>query len=485
MLNVLVIHNNLPSQFNHLIPYLKRRPDIYPIGIKAKNRSSPMSDHKVLRNMRIEEYTLNNVSLHSDNYLVSLLDHNIIRAELVAQITDEIKKQGYTPDIIVAHTAWGEPMFLKDRFPNAKLILLQEFMYGPNAPDINFDHEYRVDDRIINVSNVRRLVDAHACLDADVIITPIHWQKSLIPDIFKPKVEVVHDGIDTNYMCPNDSASFTLENGKVLTKRDKVITYISRGLEPYRGYHKFVEAIPLIQKLDPEIEIVIVGNDQVYYSPKLDHPTLTYREYYLRPYQNDIDFNKVHFYKNLDQQLLISLIQLTSVHSYYTYPFFSSLTIFEAMSCGGVVLGSSTPPVTEFIEDGINGYLFDFFNVNEFATKAVEIVNADAKLRDQLAVISHNARETIKARLDWDMQIEPIWDRLLKNKLRHISMAIRGHGYMCRFYISAISSRCDLGYPLALYTSCSDSYKSIFLELYISKYASPFINALMPTIISI
>jgi glycosyltransferase involved in cell wall biosynthesis len=140
---------------------------------------------------------------------------------------------------------------------------------------------------------------------------------------------------------------------------------------------------------------------------------MTYREYYFNQIKNKADFSKVHVYSNLPQELCCRLMQVSTLHAYYTYPFFSSLTILEAMSTGCVVIGSKTGPVEEFITDGMTGYLFDFFNIKQFAEKAVRIIHQDP---DQRYRVGMRAREFIKACLDWETRVQPFWERFLKLK---------------------------------------------------------------------
>ena len=51
--------------------------------------------------------------------------------------------------------------------------------------------------------------------------------------------------------------------------QEELITYVARNLEPYRGFHMFMRAIPEIQRRRPKARIVIVGGDEVSYSPRL------------------------------------------------------------------------------------------------------------------------------------------------------------------------------------------------------------------------
>lgn len=410
---ILLVHQNLPSQFSNLIPFLKNHPNVELVGIKEKNESSPFSYHKVLRDMNIVEYTLANLDRSKENFLVSMLDNHVLRGQIVGRIADALKKQNFIPDVIIGHSGWGELLFLKDRFPKAHFVVLQEFFHGPQESDINFDPEFQIDDRIIDVSIMNRSIDLQACFDADVIMTPTQWQAEQIPSEFQRKIKVVHDGIRTDIFKPDETAEFKLRNGKILSKKDKVITYIARGLEPYRGFHSFVRALPEIQRQDPEVEIVIVGNDDIYYSPPLADSNITYRQYYFNQVKDKVDFSRIHIYANLPQELCKRLLQISTVHAYYTYPFFSSLSILEAMSTGCVVLGSKTGPVEEFITDGRTGYLFDFFNTKQFAKKAIEIINQHP---DERYRVGMRARDFIKACLDWETKIQPFWERFLKIK---------------------------------------------------------------------
>lgn len=410
---ILIVHQNLPSQFCNLIPFLANHPNVELVGIKEKSDSSPFSNHEHLSGMNLIEYTLAAFDRSKEDFLVSMLDGHITRGRMVGAIANTLKEQAFIPDVIIVHSGWGEALFLKDRFPNAQFIILQEFFYGPKAPDINFDKEFQVSDKVNDVTIMNRSIALQACFDADVIMTPTQWQAELIPSEFQRKIKVVHDGIRTDFFMPDDEAEFKLSTGKVLTKKDKVITYIARGLEPYRGFHTFVRSIPEIQRLDPDIEIVIVGNDHVYYSPRLADPNSSYREYYFNQIKDKVNLSKIHIYSNLPQDLCKRLLQVSTVHAYYTYPFFSSLTILEAMACGCVVLGSKTGPVEEFITDGRTGYLFDFFDTKQFARKAIEIINQHP---DDRYRVGTRARDFIKSCLDWKTKIQPFWERFLKIK---------------------------------------------------------------------
>src|SRR5690606_38972686 len=63
----------------------------------------------------------------------------------------------------------------------------------------------------------------------------------------------------------------------------------------------------------------------------------------------------------------------------------------EAMSSECLVIASSTQPVTEVIEDGVNGLLVDFFDHEAVAAKVDEVLDH----KDRMAAIRKKARATV------------------------------------------------------------------------------------------
>src|SRR6185436_17036483 len=114
---------------------------------------------------------------------------------------------------------------------------------------------------------------------------------------------------------------------------EELVTYVSRNLEPYRGFHTFMRAIPEIQRRRPRARIVIVGGDEVSYSPRLP-PGQTYREMLLKQVQDRIDLARFTFLPRLPYGEYLDLLRASSVHVYLTYPFVLSWSDLEAMSCG-------------------------------------------------------------------------------------------------------------------------------------------------------
>ena len=199
---------------------------------------------------------------------------------------------------------------------------------------------------------------------------------------------MIHDGIDVERLRPNPQATFVLADGAELSRNDEILTYVSRNLEPYRGFHSFMRALPGILEARPEAQVVIVGGDEVSYGGR-PREAGTWREVMLAEIGPLPE--RVHFTGRIPYVDYLSLLQVSSAHVYLTYPFVLSWSMLEAMACGAFVVGSATPPVEEVIEDGRNGWLVDFFDRKAIAVRVSEAL---ASSRD-MDTLRKAARETV------------------------------------------------------------------------------------------
>lgn len=313
----------------------------------------------------------------------------IINAQGVARLCMALKERGFVPDAMIGNPGWGETLFLKDVWPERPLISLCEFYYAGRGADVGFDPEFDSGFEAVVRARGRSAQHLLAIEAADYAYSPTEWQKAQFPAAYRDRIEVIHDGIDTELVKPDPAASFALPDGTRLRHGDEVLTYVSRNLEPYRGFHSFMRALPGILKARPEARVVIVGGDEVSYGgrPKGGgswRETLTAE---VGPLPED----RVFFTGRIPYRDYLSLLQVSSVHLYLTYPFVLSWSMLEAMAAGAFVVGSATPPVEEVIEDGCNGWLVDFFDRDEIAGRVAEALS----VRDAVGDLRRAARETV------------------------------------------------------------------------------------------
>ncbi len=387
-MNVLFIHQNFPAQFVHLAPALAADPKNDIRALTPSNRPCPAG-------VKLHTYKIKRSSSKEIHPWLGDMETKTIRAEAAFWGAMQLKKEGFMPDLIIAHPGWGESLFLKDVWPYAKFALYCEFYYQAVGGDVGFDPEFSTQE--LDVACRLRLKNANFdlhLLQADAGISPTHYQRSTFPRHFQNKISVIHDGIDTNHIKPNPHVTMRL-NGMELTKDDEIITFVNRNLEPMRGYHIFMRALPKILKDNPKARVIIVGGDDVSYGSKPPAGT-TWKQLYLNEVCDQLDLNRVHFVGKLPYPDFIQLLQLSTVHVYLTYPFVLSWSLLEAMSAGCAIVASDTAPVREVIKHNEMGLLVDFFDVNAIAERVSFLINSPSE-RQRLGEM---ARELILQKYD-------------------------------------------------------------------------------------
>ncbi|RBI86262.1 glycosyl transferase [Rhodosalinus halophilus] len=405
-MDILVIHQNFPGQYKHLAPALAARGDrVVALTLKVKE---PTTWHGV----RVLPYKLhrsNGQNLHP--WLVDF-ETKLIRADACHAAATELRESGFMPDVILAHPGWGESLFLKDVWPEARLGLYCELYHEADWPHVGFDPEFPGNEgpreplrlRLKNLNNRLHFETG------DAGISPTRFQADTFPEVFRDRITVIHDGIDTAAVTPDADARLELEGGGTLTRDDEVVTFINRNLEPYRGYHVFMRALPEILRRRPEAQVVMLGGDDVSYGARPPKGQ-SWKQIFIDEVRSqipDADWARVHFLGRVPYERFLSLIRVSRAHVYLTYPFVLSWSLLEAMSAGAAILASDTAPVREVITDGETGLLTDFFDRAALVERLDHLLE-DAELRARLGaaardhVVQHYdlQRICLPAQLEW------------------------------------------------------------------------------------
>lgn len=393
-MRILFLHPNFPAQFRHLATALAKDPQHQVVfGTKRAEGSLP-GVHKVL-------YQVPRAAHPETHPYVRSLESAVIEGQAVYRMGQALKAQGFIPDVVCGHSGWGPTLFIKDLFPQAKLYSYFEWFYHAHGSDADFDPSDPLDANAaarIRVKNAPILMDLASC---DRGISPTHWQQQQFPVEFRSKIKVLHDGIDTTFFCPKPGAKLVLPAiGLDLSQVDEIVTYATRGMEPYRGFPQFMESVALIQQRRPNCHVVVVGDDRVAYGKTLPDGK-TYKQLMLE--KLPLDLSRLHFTGSLPYDQYLQVLQASSAHIYLTRPFVLSWSMLEAMATGCLVIASSTAPVTEVIQDGKNGLLVDFFSPNEIADRVDEALGHGADLGDRtyrLSSLRTKARQTILKHYD-------------------------------------------------------------------------------------
>ena len=210
----------------------------------------------------------------------------------------------------------------------------------------------------------------------------------------------MHEGVDTDYFRPKSDAILSLQyHGRniTLSRKDEVITYINRNMEPYRGIHIFLEILPKILRDRPNAVVLIIGSPSSGYGPspaKTIHGSKTWFDIFWSRMNNSLtneQLSRVLFLGTIGLEHYRLCLQVSSCHVHLSYPFTLSWSFMEAMSTGLPIVSSNSEAVREMAEDGEHAMLVDFYDVDSVVTQCIELL----KDRDLAVALGTRAREEI------------------------------------------------------------------------------------------
>lgn len=393
-MNILFIHQNFPAQFKNLAPALAR------LGHNTLALTLRVDKPVKWKGVRVLPYRLTPRAAQKTHPWLVDFDTKVSRAEACYHAAVQLREAGFSPDLIIAHPGWGESLFLKDVWPKAKIAIYCELYHKSTYPHAGFDPEFHPEPVATDALRLRlKNINNHEHFDiADAGLSPTLFQANTFPDEFRSKITVCHDGIDTRALTPDPDARLTLPNGETVTRRDELITFVNRNLEPYRGYHIFMRALPRLLKERPKARVLIVGGDSVSYGarPPKDQ---TWKQIFIDEVRSQIpdpDWARVHFFGRIPYERFQSLLKVSRAHVYLTYPFVLSWSLFETMSVEGAIVASKTAPVEEAITHGETGRLVDFFGKDALVAEIAGLLDG-AQDRERLG---RAARRLIVERYD-------------------------------------------------------------------------------------
>ena len=386
---ILFLHQNMPGQFRFLAATFAQSPQF---AVSFLTRREGVE----IRNIRTIRYPSPSEERETSEALLAPVEKVLRFGRAVLDAGLQLRRDGYNPHLIVAHPGWGEALFLREIWPKARIITYGEYYYCAEGGDIGFDPLFPV----TPLGQARtRMMNTHLLLaheQADAILSPTEWQKSRHPDFLQPRISAIFDGIDTTRVTPEGAARFALPGGGELGREDEVITYIARNLEPHRGFHVFMRALPALLSARPRARVVIVGGTEVSYSPAPPKPHASWKDLLLAEIDLGAAADRVHFVGKLAYADYLALLRVSSAHLYLTFPFVLSWSCLEAMAAGCLMVASDTAPVREVITHGENGLLFPFHDT----AALVETVGAALDDRGRGERLRAAARETVVSRYE-------------------------------------------------------------------------------------
>jgi glycosyltransferase involved in cell wall biosynthesis len=402
-MKLLFIHQNFPGQYVHAARHLARA------GHEVTFITQPRQAR--IEGIRKLEYQPRPASDGAAHPYLRELENGVANGLEVAKLCHWLDRDGFVPDIVIGHNGWGEILYIKDVWPQVPLLGYFEFFYRASGSDVDFDREFPPEPDAALRLRTRNAINLLGLDAVDSGQSPTEWQRAQYPERHRNRITVVHEGVDTELVRPDSTARLWLGNGRCLSCADEIVTFSARDLEPYRGFHIFMRALPEILERRPAAQVLIVGGDGVSYGRRPQHSG-SYRARLLAELDGGLDLRRVHFLGHLPYRQYLTVLQLSTVHVYLTYPFVLSWSLLEAMGAGCLIVSSRTAPVEEVMRDGDNGFLVDFFDFHALANRVVEGLAGKDGIESQR--IKAAARQTVLDRYDLNTVCLPAYLALLR-----------------------------------------------------------------------
>lgn len=402
-MHILLVHQNFPGQFRELGPaWLARGWQVSAVGSAAAEQFWQPGWN----------------GLH---YFPYHCPPHRWRGEVLAQHLHRLRvEQQLQPQLVIAHSGWGEVPPVREIWPQVPLVVYPELWGSAEALGANFDARHLqirpADRQAIHHQNLRT---ARALRCANAAVAPTAFQRNTFPSPWREQLQLIHEGVDCERLQPNPSACLQLPNGLKLDRGQRVISYVSRHFEPLRGLHTFMAALPPLLEAEPTLQVVMVGGAGPGYGPGSLHPE-GHLAQALKRLPPSFDASRLHCVGPLPYPQLCALLQLTSAHVYLTYPYTLSWSLLEAMACGAAVVGNHSGPLDEVITSGHNGLLVDFNSAPQLAA-ALQALLKDPEQRHRLG---QAARHTVEQHYSLELALaryERLFDQLLSHTSRWAS----------------------------------------------------------------
>lgn len=401
----LFVHQNFPGQYLHIVRHLvqSKQNDVVFITEPNANR---------IEGVRTVPYMRPPGPAPEAHLAVRELDAAMRRADVVARTAANLKQLGFDPDVIIGHHGWGELLNIRDVWPDTPMLGYLEFFYSVDGIDVNFDPEFPTHTSDYPRIRAKNAINLLALNLGAAGQTPTEWQLSTYPAWSRAAITLLREGVNLDTCRPNPQARRrTLKIGNTAIRpNEKLVTYVARDLEPYRGFHVVMRALPHMLRARKNLRVVMVGGDGVSYGAPPSEGT--WRKNLLAELGSDIDPQRVLFPGRVDYPTYLALLQRSDAHVYFTYPFVASWSLREALATGCAVIGSDTETVSEFVTDQQNGLLVPFFDTKGLAETVLRVLE-DQSLDRRLRQNARAYAEQHLAMGDYIARYEALIDQLV------------------------------------------------------------------------
>ena len=384
-MRIIFAHRHFPGHFAHLARALAADPGNQVLFVHVAGDGEIPG----VRRLRVRASREPSSATH---HYVQPLERSVLLGQAVYRAAARLSDQGFAPDLVYFHAGFGMGLYLKDAFPSAPSLGLFEWYYRAYDSDADYlGPPLGIDDRLrIRTLNAGLLLELHSC---ELGVCPTRFQKAQFPDLHQPKLEAQHDGIDTGLLTPRHPRERRPAVVSQVPSGAELITYATRGLEPYRGFPQFMQALARLQRERPRLHAAIAGSPDHFYGGPVPPGHRSWKEAVLAGLPG-LDLERVHFLGMLPGDDYRALLQASDVHVYLTVPFVLSWSLLEAMAMACPLVASATGPVREVVEHGVHGLLADLRDPGAIASQIAALLDDRARAAQLGAAAARRVRLT-------------------------------------------------------------------------------------------
>lgn len=345
-MNLLFIHENFPGQFVKLAPLLARRCGGRCVFLTESDNPQSIS----VPGIEVVRFVTHRDIRPDIHPYLCRSEQAVLRGQAVITALEQLRGQGFVPDVVICHGGMGFGLFLKDYLPRMVLISYMEWFFRSEFSSLlcnTNDLHQRLMVQSTNLPVLQELVLA------DRIVCPTQWQRSQFPPEWQPRIELIFDGVDLDFFQPQAwSGEVVLSSGEEgqpvhLRSDQRVLSYATRGMEPLRGFPEFMRAAAVAQQQDPNLQVVVAGRDRVVYSYRSPHPSGSWKQQLLEELHGQLDLERLHFTGLINYGDYKRLLWRSDLHCMFSRPYVISWGLFQAAACGARLLVNQGPGLAE------------------------------------------------------------------------------------------------------------------------------------------
>lgn len=181
----------------------------------------------------------------------------------------------------------------------------------------------------------------------------------------------------------------TKENHRILSTKKKnrlQLLYVGK-IEDRRNVYFMVDAFRKVRQLHPDIQLNIIGDGEK-----------EYREAFFKSIEKEVQEETILYRQKATQAELTDIYQEADIFLFTSNYEIFGMVLLEAMYFGLPVVSTLNGGSSTLIQDGVNGYVLEGFDVEQWTEKLDMLL----KDRDKRLAMGQRARKTIQTGFTWE-----------------------------------------------------------------------------------